>query len=708
MAMAGALPNQVLADAIPDALLVVDMNGTIRFANAAAGAIFRVSGDDTLVGLAVEDLIPAARRTDHMQFRSAAARTVQARPMSPDLIFVTTRRDGSELSCQIGLSRGMLGDEDVWFCVVHDVSDRLESRALLDRARRWLAATTEVARVGTAELSESGLLGAVSARFSELVGCRGDLTTLGDLASRIEPSDRNRLTTTVRDAQAARRNFVVQARLVESDEPRWIRLTGDAIRGSEAGFVGWFLICQDVTLQRQAEQMLISQSLYDPLTNLPNRAMFSQMLAERASVRRHMPSDELALLSVDIDRFKTVNEQVGHGRGDRVLVEVAARLLQCTGPEDIVARVAADEFAIAISGVSGDDVKAAAERVIACFESPFSLEDQSIRLSASVGVATGTHASYELIRRNASTAAEAAKPLGGRRISYFAPTLADDQNRRHRTERAVQQALADIPSGVNAPRMVYQPIVDVRHGRVVALEALARFPHPSVATIDLIEFAEETGLIVPLGRRLFGLAIPEFAAAPLEEKVQLHLNVSPRQLMDPGFVRELTETLGASSLSPERVVLELTETSAMPPESSRVISALQDHGFRLAVDDFGSGHASLSVLSSLPVSSVKIDRSFVAGIDAGGRGRNMVATIVRLVDSLGLDSIAEGVETAGQRDFLLSIGCELMQGYFFARPSAIGQVPSEVAELPCRVAAGVTSSASFKSPRRSLGAPGAA
>ncbi|MBN1530727.1 MAG: EAL domain-containing protein [Thermoleophilaceae bacterium] len=438
-------------------------------------------------------------------------------------------------------------------------------------------------------------------------------------------------------------------------------------------------------LQDQREQ-LERQAFEDSLTGIPNRALFEDRI-RHALDRRVTTNETLAVLVVDVDDFKLVNEGLGHAAGDALIEQAAARLMTAVRPSDTVARIGGDEFAVLLEGIRGpDDAIAAAERLRRAFAEPFPVSGSSPVVTASVGIALSRDqlGAEELLRR-ADRAVHRFKETGKDGWTFFDPRIQDRATERLETVTALRGAVERGELVVH-----YQPIVDLDTGEAVSVEALLRWRREGqelVPPADFIPLAEETGLIVPLGAWVMGAACAEamrWRRAGAGD-VNVCVNVSARQLMDPNFESTVTGALEETGLDPAGLTIEVTETSVMqdPEGSIAKLGRLRDRGIGIALDDFGEGHSSLSHLRHLPVRGLKIARPFIQGLGDGDDA--LVRGIIELARSLRLRLVAEGIETPEQREQLRLLGCRLGQGFLFSRPvepAAIRSLLSEQVGAP--------------------------
>jgi diguanylate cyclase (GGDEF)-like protein len=466
--------------------------------------------------------------------------------------------------------------------------------------------------------------------------------------------------------------------------------------GIHAGFIGALAGVNVVTWRSnelarahttRARAALAHRATHDPLTGLPNRRAFVEEVERELDRRRRDPgaAGHVAVLFVDVDDFKLVNDSLGHGAGDRLLEAVADRLTAALRPQDVVARFGGDEFTVLVADVAGEEAAlVVAERLAAALVPPIDLDGESRFVTASVGltVAGGRDGGADQLLQDADAAMYRAKQLGKARCEAFDDSLREAAMRRLALESGLREALAR-----DELRLVYQPQVRLPDGAISGVEALIRWRHPALGTISPAEFvpmAERLGLIEDIGDWVVRTACAE-AMRWDRPDVEVAVNVSPRQLASEGFADTVRDALRTSGLAAHRLCLEVTETALLADVAAAqaMLSRLRALGVLLAVDDFGVGHASLRHLRELlPVDAVKIDKSFVDGLTAEREDAAIVSAVVRLAEGLGLDCVAEGVEHAEQAQALAEMGCSNAQGYFFAKPMAPEALAALLAGAP--------------------------
>ncbi|WP_420120502.1 putative bifunctional diguanylate cyclase/phosphodiesterase, partial [Nakamurella sp.] len=472
------------------------------------------------------------------------------------------------------------------------------------------------------------------------------------------------------------RDVEVLVRRASHEDPRLMAVNGRRLVDDEGTVTGAVLAMSDITESRAAEAALIRQALHDPLTGLANRALLDDRLGQ-AIARQDRQSDPFALLLLDLDGFKLINDSLGHPAGDEVLVVLGGRLRACVRAGDTVARLGGDEFAVLLEGTDEARAVGVAEQLLGVLRSPVRLPAHTITPDASIGVAVACPATTAAsMLRNADLAMYAAKDAGKGVIEVFHSAMHDDVLQRLVMDSDLRQALVDHQFAVH-----YQPIVSLLTGRLRGFEALLRWRHPvkgDIPPASFIPVAEASGFIVQLGEWVLREACRQGARwramVPPTEQLRMSVNLSVRQLQDAGLLAMVSAALADAGLDPDDLQLEITESTF--DRRNQVLGILRElnaAGIRLAIDDFGTGYSSLSRLHTLPVERVKVDRSFVEML-AAGTPSPLVAATISMAHSLGMQTTAEGIESADQLPMLRLYGCDDGQGYLFGRP-----MPAEAA-----------------------------
>ncbi|MFP5409824.1 MAG: ABC transporter substrate binding protein [Gammaproteobacteria bacterium] len=500
--------------------------------------------------------------------------------------------------------------------------------------------------------------------------------------ARVHPEDRAEVEATVRQALDAGTSYSLDHRIVRPDGSiRVVHENAEVLLDADGKPLRMIGTVQDVTARRQAEQALRDKdahlefvAYHDALTGLPNRALLTDRLRHAAS-RADRAQARMAVLFIDLDRFKTINDSLGHAVGDGVLQAAAGRLARLVRDEDTLARLGGDEFVVLLESVrDGQDAATVAGKIIHALEETLQIGDYPLHISASIGISLypedGRDA--ETLLKHADAAMYKSKERGRNTFHFYEQGITERAMRRIRLESRLRGAI-----GERALSLHYQPLICLDTRRVCGAEALLRWNDPMEGPIppdQFIPLAEDTGLIVAIGEwvvREACLALKRWdeAGAVLGE-FGLHVNLSGKQLLQKDLPQRLAAVLDETGIAPSRLVLELTESSIMESEATGLdgMAALRRFGFGIAIDDFGTGHSSLSRLKQLPIGELKIDRSFIRDLADDSDDAAIVQAILALSAKLGLQVIAEGVEHAGQEAFLLQHGCLRAQGFYYARP----------------------------------------
>jgi diguanylate cyclase (GGDEF)-like protein/PAS domain S-box-containing protein len=455
-----------------------------------------------------------------------------------------------------------------------------------------------------------------------------------------------------------------------------------------------YAICmfRDKTALKHSERRMQYDKMHDSLTGLPNRQLFEEHLRARFAEANALLDSFFAVVFIDLEHFKDVNESLGHAAGDLVLTQVAGRMRSAVDPRDVVARLGSDEFAVLIRSL-GDilHVESVARRILNNLGKPITIGSRTIYLGACVGVAIGSsgYEQAEDVMRDAETAMQHAKSMGGSRYAVF------DSKMHARAEKRLELT-SDLRLALDRGefRVVYQPIVRLQDAQPVGCEALVRWDHPTeglISPMDFIPLAEQTGLASPIGRLVRQTAAEQLAAWRRNRggslEFRMNVNVSASELNDPDFERILVQLVEHNGLLPSDITLEITENVVLDAatRANVTLERVRDRGFGICIDDFGTGYSSLRYLQQFKVDAIKIDRSFVSGPDGELASEPIVRTLMTLAEAYNVRVVAEGVETARQRDVLRNAGCRLAQGYLFAQPLSAAEMTTLYPEVLGRI-----------------------
>ena len=549
--------------------------------------------------------------------------------------------------------------------------------------RRFHSAFTH-ASIGMALVSFDGEVLQVNSALRALLGMAEDdaieQRPFGDLVDAADAGVLQGLMNQLKSQQT--RSFTAELRLRHRHAAEvWAAVHASFFAEIESTAPSLILQVQDITAQRRAEAGLHHIAFHDSLTGLPNRRRFHQQLTEALDEARLDPTRRFGLLFLDFDRFKLINDSLGHAVGDEFLVAVARRIQQQLRPQDFIARLGGDEFAILAANLDDESYAVKlADRLLDVLRQPLQIAGAEISASASIGITFGGtgYATPEDMLRDADTAMYKAKSSGKARFALFDTALHTEVSHRLRLEGDLRRALATGQLSV-----AYQPLLDLTSGRVTGFEALARWDHPELGAISPMTFiavAEESGLIMPLTDFVLRSACAQLKSWQQRDDsyaaLNMHVNVSGNDISHSGFVARVTAALVEARLEPQHLTLELTENILMERLEAALptLVELRRLGIGLSVDDFGTGFSSLLHLSKLPVNSLKIDRAFVAELHDGSDEAAVVRSIVLLGQSLGKSIIAEGIETAAQSRQLQQMGCTVGQGFHLSRPGTPAQI----------------------------------
>jgi diguanylate cyclase (GGDEF)-like protein/PAS domain S-box-containing protein len=570
-----------------------------------------------------------------------------------------------------------------------DLSDRVRvEEALREAEERYRTLVEQIPAVTYIDKATDGPDEPIytSPQIEEMLGYTPEEWLEGHLwLECLHPDDKERVLAADERFEGGGESFSEEYRLIAKDGTVvWVREEAVETHNDAGEPLYWQGVIFDITERKNLERELQHRALHDTLTGLPNRALFSDRL-RHAMDRTRRDTGKVAVLLMDLDDFKLVNDSLGHSAGDELLVEVGERLLASIRAGDTAARLGGDEFAVLLENLADvDEAERVAERISDSLRPPFVLGERETLVTASIGIALGgttdTKSDPENLMRDADVAMYRAKHSGKARYALFEETMSARALKRLDLIDDLLRALAREEFA-----LYYQPKVSLATGRIVGFEALLRWEHPERGRLlpeRFVSLAEETGLIVPIGRwvlREACHAAREWQLRyPCDPPLIVCVNLSAKQLRDPDLFRDVRQIIGESDLEPSSLDLEITESIAMEDASATAATLEELHalGVRVIIDDFGTGYSSLSRLERFPVDYIKIDRSFVGRLEEETGTRVLVKAMIDLSHALGLEVIAEGVETAGQLERLREMGCNLAQGYHFSRP-----VPSDAVRV---------------------------
>jgi diguanylate cyclase (GGDEF)-like protein/PAS domain S-box-containing protein len=584
--------------------------------------------------------------------------------------FVIWRHDAVRGGCYLCIDGRPRFEDDgtfLGYCgVVRDVT--------LEKQTEDHAESLELAAIGIGHVGEGGRFIHANRKLCEMLGyTREELAQL--TVKQISHPDDVNVTDGARSGlrSGSLASFHCEKRYIRKDGTAiWVGLTIAAKRDLHGMPLYDVSIVEDISPRKEAEERVQYLATHDEMTGLANRALFTQLLKHAFETGRRY-SRTFALLCVDLDRFKQINDSLGHAGGDLLLQEMATRLVACVRSSDVVARLSADEFVILVQEVAGkQQVAAVARNVLAAAIRPMQIFGQECRVTASVGISLfpGDGDDEQLLMKNADLAMYKAKEEGKNNFQFYSADL-----KAHTVEKLALEAHLRQAVERNEFEVFYQAKVSIQTGEIRGVEALLRWHNPTLGHVSPAQFipvTEETGLIIPLGRWVIRKACEQVRnwngqALP---PVCISVNLSPRQFSDPELLPYIKRILAETGINPARLELEITESMVMhnTERALKKLNEIKALGIRIAIDDFGTGYSSLSQLKRFPVDTLKVDRSFIRELQTDEEDRAITQAIITMGKTLGLVVVAEGVETAEQQTFLSEHDCDEIQGYYFSKP----------------------------------------
>jgi diguanylate cyclase (GGDEF)-like protein/PAS domain S-box-containing protein len=670
---------QQVIDGMPAGLLVVDGERRIRSINSAMSDMLGIPDDALADQPLLESLIPAAELAERV-----TAALASGAPQDAVVVPVDGHADGVRWF-EFNLRRTQQAGGDLLLLIGQDVTFRRQARLRLQESEEFFRLIFSQAAIGIALLSREGRFLRVNRKLSHIVGY-SEIELLQRFFGQVtHPDELDEDRELVRRLAAGElRDFRRESRyLCKDGSAVWVALSASTMRDAASGQLRLIVAVQDISRRKEAEEALRRMATYDSLTGLPNRLLLQDRLAQAISQAQRHSARQVGVMFVDLDRFKHINDSLGHDAGDRLIVEIARRLAGALRDSDTVARQGGDEFVVVLTDLAGpEDAAVVAGKLLDSLFQPLALCGQELFPSASIGIAMYPQdgRDSEALMKAADSAMYRAKANGGNHHVFYAADMAGEAQAHLRIENGLQRGLLREEFVLH-----YQPQVDVGSGRIVGIEALLRWqPHdgPMVAPSDFIPLAEETGLIVPIGEWVLETALRQqarLAGITGGTPPRMSVNMSARQFRQQDVAAKVERMLLDTGCEASWLTLEITESVLMenPAVASDTMARLSGMGVHLAVDDFGTGYSNLANLKRFPIHCLKIDRSFVSDIgsaDADGDDAAIVKAVIALAQSMKLEVIAEGVESAAQLDFLGAHGCRLMQGYYFSKPVTAGEV----------------------------------
>jgi len=644
-------------------LLVDPATGEIRDANAAAAAFYGYP-IDALRRMRISDInvLPPDEIRREMQAAVQERRNY--------FLFRHRRADGEIRDVEVHSSAIDAQEGTLLFSIVFDITDRRRAEESLRLASLVYENSSEAMMVTDAD----GVIVTINQAFTDITGFTAEEVigrNVSLLDSAREDPDVYRAKWASIAATGKWQGEIWTRRKNGENFLRWLSI--NSIADEDGRVQSRVHLFSDITRKKEADELIWRQAHFDALTGLPNRSMFHDRL-EQSIKKASRSGHRIGLLFLDLDYFKEVNDTLGHSMGDRLLLMAAQRLRHCVRESDTVVRLGGDEFIVIVDELSGaEGVERVVQSILHELADPFLLGSEQVYISASVGVTfypdDGTEA--DVLLKNADQAMYAAKAQGRNRHSYFTASMQEAAQARKRLVADLRAAVAEQQF-----RVVFQPIVELGTGRIHKAEALVRWQHPARGMISPAEFipvAEQTGMIVPIGEWMFREAARHAARwrDAHHPEFQISVNVSPVQFQNEGIPQgEWLRCLRELGLPGQSVVVEITEGLLMDarPEITDQLLRFRDEGVQVALDDFGTGYSSLSYIKKFDIDFIKIDRAFVSNLAPGSDDLVLCEAIIVMAHKLGMQVVAEGVETDQQRRLLIACGCDYAQGYLFSKP----------------------------------------
>lgn len=678
---------QGILDTVVDGIITIDELGLIRDFNPAAAQIFGYQPAE-VIGKTVNMLMPEPYRSSHDAHIARYLATGETSVVGARRETIGLRKDGTEFPMELSISELKVGEHRHFTGVARDITERKAAERALRESEERYALAAKGANDGLWDWNLDDGTIYYSPRWKAMLGWEEHEigASPDEWLSRVHHDDVAGVTADIEAHLTGRTaTFHTEYRIRrKSGEILHMVARGVAVRGQDGRPYRMAGSQSDISEQKRAEQRLIHGALHDALTGLPNRTLLSDRLGQALARMARNPQLSFALATFNLDRFRVVNESLGLGAGDDLLLAVARRLENRLRPGDTLARLDADNFAVLLEDTrSVEEAEANVERLREVIDQPFTMGGHEVFTSARIGIVMGERG-YQAsdMLRDAELAMQRAKRDGGR-VMQFNKSL-------RREAVGLMEAETDLRRAIerDGVAVYYQPIVDLGSGRVAGFEALARIDHPERGIIPPSEFigiAEDTGLIVPLCRQVMAQACARTAdwqsRFGLAGQLSVSVNLSARNVADDGLYGMLGDVLRESQLPAHNLRVEITESLMManPELMTQTLARLKSLGIGLALDDFGTGYSSLSHLRRFPLDTLKIDRSFVLRMISEARDQELVRIIVILAHTLGLDVVAEGVESAEHAAGLRALRCEYAQGFHYAAP-----LPAEEAEALLR------------------------
>lgn len=658
---------RAIMDNVADGIITIDNSGIIESYNASAERLFQFKANE-VIGRNVKMLMPEPYRSQHDQYLERYNKSGERRCLGLGFREVEGRRkDGSCFPMDMSISEMTLGNEHYYIGMVKDITQRKESELEMAKLSHAIEQTADIIMItdknGIIEYVNSGFADTTGYTREEAIGCTPNIVKSGE----IDKSFYLQLWKNISEGEVFRDVFVNKRK---NGSLYYEEKTITPMRDANGKITHFISSGKDITDRMRTHERLQYLAHHDVLTGLPNRLLFTDRLAQ-AIKDGNRSGSHVVLIYLDIDRFKNINDTLGHSAGDTLLRIISRRLRETLRGNDTSARLSGDEFTILLTGVSDISVVPnIATKILLSISKPVDIEEHELFITASLGVAIypdDSHDPYTLLK-HADTAMYHAKKSGRNGYQFYTPTMNVMAREQLVLENQLHRALER-----NEFEVHYQPQYDIQSGRLCGIEALLRWNHPvhgMLLPVNFISLLEETGLIIPVGDWVLNASCVRYSRwldAGLDIP-RLAVNVSPRQFSNEHFVSTVNQTLKDTGISPDNLELEITESILIEEKNTNTssIQELHNAGIGIAMDDFGTGYSSLSYLRQFPIRTLKIDKSFVKHVPDDYDDCVLARTIIAMAHNLNLNVIAEGVETHEQLNFLRQLGCTSAQGYLYS------------------------------------------
>jgi len=660
--------QQTIIDTALDAVVQLDESGIIKSWNAQARTMFGWKQEEVIGRLLYETIISDSYRDGHHNELQRILSGGEANELNPRFEIEGMHRDGHAMTIELSVTHFRMGDRTIFSAFIRDVTQHKIEEDQLRLAAKVFESTNEAILIADADNN----IVAVNDAFTKMTGY--SLAEVQGRNPKLLASGEHDTDFYKNMWRSINKLGCWQGEIIDKNKAGqhfYKHMAINAVRNEQDIVTHYVSISSDITERKEYDKNVYSLAYYDVLTGLPNRTLLRDRLGQLIATA-HRDNTQFALLFLDLDRFKYINDSMGHSVGDKLLQSVALRLQDCVREGDTVSRIGGDEFVLLLREIDKPAVAVVSDKLLKSLATPFNLNGQEISTFASIGIALyPQHAGdSDTLMKNADAAMYNAKENGRNNYKFFMPEMNFRANQVFLMEKDMRVALQQ-----DQFMLVYQPQVDLASGMVCGAEALIRWKHPEkglVAPAEFIPVAEETGQIIQIGEWVLRTACWRFAAWQKQgmPAIPLAVNLSIRQLRQPNLADVVESVLKDTGLSPHCLELEITEGIMMGDTKAAMefLTRMHQLGVQMSIDDFGTGFSSLSYLKNLPVSKLKIDQSFVRDIDTDESDAAIIRSIISLGHRLEMKVIAEGVETLEQLDFLRLRGCDEVQGYFISRP----------------------------------------